>query len=279
MSRLFSTIAALVLAFVATPALANETTSLEGEVATEKAGWIFIPALSSVLASATSESFAQMLATPCDISCAAEVVEPVTEEDESPISVGGTVVSQYTFSDLYVQIDSPTVQGWASVDTGVIGIDGCSVDFFAAHGLTTTAAREVDLGASCRFDLSESVTAEVSASRYVLWGMTDIITLEGRLTSGAADVLVTQYIVDGAESDATKVEVGYTVAPTTELSVRGVLVYEHGFGLSDIYVGGAEASYAVSDHWSLTAAGYAPIYRAAGDPRSAQVVVGVMFNY
>jgi hypothetical protein len=131
----------------------------------------------------------------------------------------------------------------------------------------------------CRFDVATDVQVEVSALRYVLGGMTDISTFEGKVVYGAGDLTVTQYIVDGAEVDATKVEVGYTIEPAKKLSVRGVLVYENGFGLPDIYVGGAEASYELDDHWSLTLAGYAPIHRDVGDTRSFEAVFGLMFNY
>ncbi len=204
--------------------------------------------------------------------------ETVTEK-KSPISFGGTVVSKYIFSDLYVQTDSPTAQMWASVDTHIIGLDGCSLDLFAAHGLKTKVGREVDVGASCRFDIAKDVNVELSGSRYILGGATDIITLVAKVSHGPVDGSVTQYVVDGNEPDATKVEVGYEVEPVKNLSLRGVLAYEHGFGLADIYVGGVEASYAIDNHWSFTVSGYAPIYRSAGDPRSSEVAVGVQFNF
>lgn len=213
----------------------------------------------------------------------AELPSPIfgmaTEEVSSPVSFGGTVVSKYIFSDLYVQTDSPTAQVWASVDTNIIGIKGCSVDLFASHGFTTTVGREFDVGASCRFDLAKDVNVELSASRYILGGASDITTLVAKVSHGPVAASVTQYIVDGSEPDATKVELGLTVEPAKRLSLRGVFTYEHGFGLPDIYVGGVEANYAVTDHWALTFSGYAPLHLAAGDPRSSEVAVGVQFNF
>lgn len=198
---------------------------------------------------------------------------------KSIISGGGAVDSQYIFSDLHVQNDKPTAKLWASIDTAGIGLKGCSVDLFGAHGLTSKVGREIDIGGSCHFDLSKDVKADVSVSRYILGGATDITTLKGKVSYGPADITVTQYIVDGAEPDATKVELGYTKTVTETLSLRGVLVYEHGFGLHDIVVGGMECNLKVAPNFYLTGAVYAPVSKHKKDYRETQASVGTTFTF
>lgn len=195
------------------------------------------------------------------------------------ISLGGSLDSKYVFSDLYVQIDEPTAKVWANIDTRRIGIKGCSIDLFLAHGVATDKHYEGDIGASCRFDLNKDVKVELSASRYMLAGLSDITTLEGKVSHGPIDLRVTEYLVADGEPDATKVEFGYTVEPVKKLTIRGVLTFEHGFGLHDIYVGGAEANYALTEHLSLTLSGYAPLHKIDDDPRKAQVTAGITVHF
>lgn len=224
---------------------------------------------------------AAFVAEPCAVdNCeAVSSTSSTSEEDEPVVSGGGTVVSKYAFSDLFVQTNSPTAQVWASLDTRIIGINGCSVDLFASRGITTKVGREVDVGASCRFDVAENVNVELSGSRYILGGATDITTLVAKVSHGPVDASVTQYLVDGPEQDATKFEIGYTIEPVENWSLRAVAAYETGFELPDIVTAGAEISYRLNDALSLTFAGYVPLHRGAGDPRSAVATVGVQFSF
>lgn len=198
------------------------------------------------------------------------------EADNSPeISVGGTVVSQYVFSDLYVQIDSPTAQVWASIP---IGETPCSVDLFAAQAINGQSfGSEADIGASCTLELAEGIEATALVSRYILTGITDITTFEASVAAGDFDLSVTQYVVDGPEADATKIEAGYTLS-SGRVTVRPLAVAEYGFGLPDIYVGGVEGSVDVGSGFSLDGAFYTPLERDSTDPRRTQWFVGLSWN-
>lgn len=195
----------------------------------------------------------------------------------SIISGGASLDSKYVFSDNYVQINSPTAKVYASVSLRDLGLDSCTADFFAAHGLKTKAGREFDFGASCGIPLADGIEATLGISRYVLGGLTDITTLEGTVKAGAIDLGLTQYVVDGAEADATKVEVGYTLPKVKDVSVRVLGVYENGFGLPNLLAAGVEASYALTKRLSLTGAVYTPISGAG--PRKTQAVAGVSFSF
>jgi hypothetical protein len=224
----------------------------------------------------TSVATTAVAADDAPTSVVGEDAEPTESSDsEGSISGGVTLVNQYGFSDLFVQTEGPTVQGWISVPVA----GGCSLELFASHGLETRVGRELDIGGACAFNVSENVEVNLSASRYILGGATDITTLEGQVKVGPVDAVVTQYVVDGNEPDATKFELGFTIEPTDRLSLRFVGVYEHGFGLPDIVVGGVEARYALGGNFALTANAYAPISRRAGDPREAQVFLGISFDF
>lgn len=210
------------------------------------------------------------------LALAATTATSAYAEEATPLVTGGvTVKNIYVFSDLYVQTDAPVVQGWASLNVS----DKCSLDVFASHGLDTSVGREVDIGASCRFDIAKDVHASVTASRYLLGGSPDIMYLQATVAYGPVDLAVEHYIVDGPNQPATRVKVAYTIKPAKKLSVRALVAYEHGFDLPDILVGGAEASYAITDHVSFDAVVYAKLHEGAGGTRNTRGVVGLTYNF
>ena len=197
-------------------------------------------------------------------------------KEVTPLVTGGvTVKNIYIFSDLYVQTDAPVVQGWVSLNVS----DTCSLDVFASHGVSTPVGREVDVGASCRFDIAKDLHASVTASRYLLGGSPDIIYLQATVAYGPVDFSVNHYVVDGPNQPATRVEVGYTMKPNKKLSVRGLVAYEHGFDLPDILVGGVEASYAITESLSFDGVVYAKLHEGAGGTRNTRGVVGLTYNF
>ncbi len=283
--RINISLAALAAALAATPALASEDNPQFG-------GMISIPPMSEV---AAVEKGA-LIATPildikfdlANVGKTESTPQPkIGEKDDEPteegadtdplITGGAAIDSKYVFSDLYVQTDSPTAKVYASVSLRDLGLKACTADFFAAHGIKKKVGREFDFGASCGIPLADGIEASLGVSRYVLGGLTDITTLEGTVKVGAFDVVVDQYVVDGAEADATKVEVGYTLTPIKALSLRMLGVYENGFGLPDLFAAGVEASYSLTKRLSLTGAIYAPISGAG--PRKTQAVAGISFNF
>ena len=270
----------LPLVACATPALAQQAPPISSDVTFDEKGTLIatpVPEIVPIqfdLANIGADNNDPAL----DSSKDANAVSAVDEGEADPLITGGAALdSKYVFSDLYVQTNSPTAKVYAAVNLRDLGLSNCTADFFAAHGLTTKVGREVDLGASCSFLLAEGIEASLGISRYVLGGLTDITTLQGTLKAGAFDVGLTEYVVDGGEDDAAKIEVGYTLTPTKALTLRPLVVYEHGFGLPDLLAAGAEASYALTDRFSLTAAAYTPISGAG--PRKTQAVVGVSFSF
>lgn len=197
-------------------------------------------------------------------------------ESKRSLTFSGTVLSKYVFSALFVATDEPVLQMSASYDL----TKACSADVFGSHGFATSIGREVDLGFSCRFDVTDTVKTEFTASRYIFFGdANDITAIEGKVTFGAVDVTASSYIVDGSAEDAQRIELGYTTQPVEKLSLRALVLYEQGFDTYDIVVGGIEASYPLNEQWSLSISGYAPISKDRSDTREAQFVVGLSFKF
>lgn len=198
----------------------------------------------------------------------------VTPAFAQDVSAGASLKSSYTLDDGIVATDGPVVQGWASVNI----TEQCSLDVWGSKGLDTNTGDEVDLGASCRFDLGEGVKAKVVANRFLLLGgVPDITELTVGLSKGPVDLTVSQYIWDGGLEDATRVQVGYNADLAPKLSGRGEVTYETGFGLKDTVVLGADVSYAITEKLSVFATGYLPVKKSGAN--SEKVVVGLSFNF
>lgn len=179
--------------------------------------------------------------------------------------------NQYVDRDLFVQNNKPTVQGGVYLDID----DHCSLDAWGAGGKTGS---ELDLGASCRFDLSEKTQLEVWAYRDFLQGFDDITETMVKVRHGGFDISVTQYFWD-KNPDATRTEIGYTIEPMQKLEVRPAAVYQTGFGESDIVVGALDITYALNDNVSLSASIFSPLHKGAGDSRKSQVSVGINYTF
>ncbi len=172
------------------------------------------------------------------------------------VSVGVDFKSAYVLDDAIVATDGPVVQGWASVNI----TDNCSLDAWGSKGLDTNTGDEVDLGASCRFDLGSNTELKVVANRYIFFaGTPDMTALEAVVSHGPVDVGVAQYIWDGGLADATRIQVGYNAELAPRLSGRAEVTYETGFGLRDTVVLGADVRYSVTDNVSVFATGYLPV--------------------
>lgn len=294
--RINISLAALAAALVATPALAAEDNP-------QIAGMIFIPPMSGVR---FNQESAPALANEADATSTVEIPDikfdlanvggtksaselstktsnelpASTEEKPDPLITGGISINRrYGFSDRYIQINSPTAKAYASVSLRDIGLPNITLDAFGAHGLKNKRNRELDLGGTLHdIPLGQAVTAELSVSQYFLANLHDITTVVGKVSSGAVDASVTHYMVH-REPDATKVEVGYTRTLTQSLTLRPLVVFEHGFGLSDEFVGGLETSFALGHGFSLTGAVYTALYEKHGDPRGTVWDFGISFNF
>jgi hypothetical protein len=196
------------------------------------------------------------------------------QEAPAPAVTGGAAIkTQYVLSDLVVATDEPVVQAWALLRLG----EHCSANGWGSHGLSTRAGAELDLGASCKLTIGPESEVEAVVNRYVLHGIPDITEFTLKFKQGSFDASMSRYLWD-SNPDATQVEVGYTLTPTDRLSVRALVTYETGFGMSDIVVGGAEVNYALSERVSLIGAVYTPIHRGVGDTRNTEAVFGLEFN-
>ena len=252
-------------------------------------------AFASAIALSATPAFAQdgdILPLPFDLAqvgaasdssrvATAVAVAPTEEKGESAsvISGGGSIVSRYAFSDRYVQIDSPTAQAYASLDLGAVGLANVSADAFVAHGLSTARNWEFDLGFTLHdIKIASGVVGEISVAQYVLANLHDITTIEAKVVQGSVDLSVTHYVVH-REPDATKFEVGYSFTPIDRLTLRPLLVFEHGFGLTDQLVGGGEASYSLGGGFALNSAVYTALYEKSQDPRGTVFTFGIGFNF
>lgn len=179
------------------------------------------------------------------------------------------IYSQYLDDDLLPLTPDPVVQAGVSVDIS----QHCSADAWVNLGINTRVGRELDLGASCRFDIDET-QIEVVASRYLLQAESDITELSVSATQGSADVTVSYYAWDD-HPDAVRVTVGYTIEATDKLLLRPAAVYQTGFGDSDVIGAGLYANYRLTDNLEVVGMALAPI---KGD-RHPQVSLGLKFSF
>lgn len=198
-----------------------------------------------------------------------------TEVNPAPAFSGGVdFKSRYVLGDLLVGTAEPVVQGWGSLPLG----EHCSLEAWGSHGISTSAGAELDIGGKCHGSLDNQTQVELSVLRYVLHGTDDMTAISATLRRGPLYVSVSQYVWD-RNPDATQVEVGYTIAPTERFRLRAVATYETGFGIPNILVGGAEASYSLTSHLSITGSIYTPIYHGAGDTRGTEAIFGLSYSF
>ena len=194
---------------------------------------------------------------------AALVSTSALAEETSPLITGGIdLKSGYVLDDALVSTDGPVLQGFISVNV----TDKCSLDAWGSKGLDRTVGDEIDLGASCRFDLGQDFKAEVVVSRYLLLGgVPDMTEVTVGLSKGPVDLSVGHYFWSGGLQSATRVQFGYNTELAAKLSARAEVTYETGFDLKDTIVLGADLKYAITDKLSLGVTGYAPVIKSGGN--------------
>ena len=195
---------------------------------------------------------------------AAAITATSAYAEEGPPLVTGSIdfKSSHTLDDGFVQTDGPVLQGSLSFRLG----DTCSLDAWGSKGLDRTVGDEIDLGASCRFDLGQDFKAEVVVSRYLLLGgVPDMTEVTVGLSKGPGDLSVGHYFWSGGLQSATRVQFGYNTELAAKLSARAEVTYETGFDLKDTIVLGADLKYAITDKLSLGVTGYAPVIKSGGN--------------
>ena len=186
------------------------------------------------------------------------------------ISGQAALVNRNVLDDMFVQSNQPTVKASAAIDLSSIGLKNCTIDPYVAIGVRTSNGNEFDGGGSCRFNLNERIRTEVSVSHYFLKGESGMTAVIGTVTAGPVDLSVTGYIVDDGLPDAIKLTAGYSITPIKLLTVRGFITYEHGFGVSDVVVGGIQTDYKVANNLFLTGALYTPFHQEDDNGLKAQ---------
>ena len=184
------------------------------------------------------------------------------------------IYSQFADRDVFVQADKPVVQGLISLGIN----EHCSTDVWFSYGITTKVGGEIDLGASCRFNISENTEIELLAYRDVLSGLPDVTETGIKVTHGRLDLTVTQYFWD-KNPDATRAEIGYTIQATEKLELHPAVVYETGFGEADVVVGALDLSYALSDKLSLKGSIFVPVYKGTDGYQKAQALIGISCSF
>ena len=198
----------------------------------------------------------------------------ITPAFAQDVSAGADFKSAYVLDDAIVATDDLVIQGWASVNV----TDECSLDAWGSKGLGTDVGDEIDLGASCRFDVTNDTKLKVSVNRYLLLGgVPDMTALEAVVSHGPVDIGIAQYIWDGGLPDATRIQVGYNAELATRLSARAEVTYETGFGLRDTLVLGADVRYSVTDNVSVFATGYLPVYESGAN--GPKLLGGISFSF
>lgn len=191
-------------------------------------------------------------------------------------SVSGEVgiYSSYLDDDLFVYTNEPVIQAGVYLDV----TDNCSLDAWGSNGIATKVGGELDLGASCRFSLSEETEVEVVANRILLRGDDDITEISVGVTHGPVDVTVSRYFWDN-NPDAFRIVAGYSFEPTEKLSLRPMMTYETGFGEEDILAGGLSAEYALTEQLSVVGLAVTPIKKGSEDTRGTEANIGIRFSF
>lgn len=179
------------------------------------------------------------------------------------------VYSQYLDDDLLPLTPRPVVQAGVYVEVN----NNCSLDVWANKGIDTREGDELDVGASCRFNIGQDTEVEVIAYRDILRGQDDITEMSARVTHGPVDVTVLYFAWD-KNPDALRITAGYTVKATDKLSLRPAVVYQSGFGERDILGGGLYATYRLTNEFEVVGKAIVPF---KGD-RNPQVSVGLKYS-
>lgn len=193
------------------------------------------------------------------------------------ISGGVELKTSYTLGDyLYVGGADPVVQAYADV---AIGDSGCSANVWGNLSLGEQVGNELDLGASCEFNLAEDTSVSITATRYLLFdqGVPDMTAVTTKVTHGPVDATVGVYLWDNLP-DGLAANVGYT-AEVEQFTLRGSIHYATGLGDGDIVFAGLSASYPLTDHLSLSVQGYLPLIKSAGDTREERLVGALSWSF
>jgi hypothetical protein len=190
------------------------------------------------------------------------------------MSGGIDLKNRYVLGDLFVPTAGPVVQPYASVE---LGDTGCELGAWASFGLDTKEGNEIDLTASCEFNLAKDTTGKVLVARYLLLnGVADMNEGTVGITHGPVDLSATYY--QWKHEDGFRVDAGYSTK-IEKIDVRGGLLYETGLDAPDILVGSLSASYPLSENLSLSAEGYIPLVKANNDNRKGQIVFGLTYSF
>lgn len=188
--------------------------------------------------------------------------------------------SRFVDDDLIVYTAGPVVQP----NLGVQHEDsGCFLDAWANVGLTRSEGDEIDLTFGCEREVAEGLSLNANVAHYEFLGHDQSMLA---LSAGAryGDFALQAYYFHPnteGEADGARIVGTYSRRIAPDWTLEGTLAFDSGpyDGVPSILAGGAAVEYAVSEHFSLAAAGLVPLIRERGDDRGAQFLVSAILRF
>ncbi|MEY2665301.1 MAG: hypothetical protein RLZZ480_406 [Candidatus Parcubacteria bacterium] len=180
---------------------------------------------------------------------------PGLEDDESPLSGGVDVLSDYMLADAIRPTQGWVIQPYASLDLG----SGLSVNAWASKGLETDVGDEVDLGFTYERPLGGGVTGRLVVNHYLLLGgVPDMQEITLGVEKDGFDLSASYYPWAGGLQDGFRVTAKYNFSVTSKLSASIGAVYETGMEADDTFVPQASMAYDLGRGFSAKLNAYFP---------------------
>jgi hypothetical protein len=210
------------------------------------------------------------------------VLIPAAAQAEG-VEVSGSAAMHtgHFFDDLFVSTTVPSVTAGVTVTK-----DNCSGAAWGLHAANPNDNRgwEVDLTASCDFQLAEKTSLNVTAERYLIAGP-DITVAEASLTQTIDDkssvtLTGTRYAVDGPAENANRIQVSYDRSLADSKFDLGVAAtWETGFDSPDIVTAKASVTWHATDRLSLGVTGIVPVMKKDWDERKSRVMASITWSF
>ncbi len=213
------------------------------------------------------------------LAASATVALPAAAQAE--VSGSTAMHTGHFFDDLFVSTTTPSVTAGVTVTK-----DNCSGAAWGLHAANPNDDRgwEVDLTASCDFQLAKKTSVTVTTERYLIAGP-DITVAEIGLTQtidekSSVTLTGTHYAVDGPAKDANRIQVSYDRSLADSKFDLGVAAtWETGFDSPDIVTAKASVTWHATDRLSLGVTGIIPVMKKGWDERKSRVMASVTWSF
>lgn len=218
------------------------------------------------------------------LAASAAVLTPAAAAQAKGVEVSGSVAghSGHFFDDLFVSTTVPSVTADVTVTK-----DSCSGAAWGLHAANPNDDRgwEVDLTASCDFQLAKKTSVTVTAERYLIAGP-DITVAEIGLTQtidekSSVTLTGTHYAVDGPAENADRIQVSYdrSSLADSKFDLGVAATWETGFDSPDIVTAKASVTWHATDRLSLGVTGIVPVMKKDWDERKSRVMASVTWSF